>query len=159
MQPDYFETNWLRIKASLYSQCKKSIEAKFAEIEQLISGIREDGRSDTKSSMGDKYETGRAMAHLELEKALMIRSDTIRLDKMLHGLVINKKFNVIRSGCIVVTSLGNYFISAGLGRLTVDGIEYVAISPIAPLAEQLIGEKAHEIVEFNGKEILISNVF
>ena len=61
--------NGLKIKENLYLQCVDFVENRFQTIQKTIDEIQESLTSETKSSAGDKHETGRAMLQLEREKA------------------------------------------------------------------------------------------
>ena len=65
--------------------------------------------SETKSSAGDKYETGRAMVQIELEKNQAQYNKFLKLKnelKQIDPIVIKSK---IEYGSIVVTNNGNFF--------------------------------------------------
>jgi len=59
----------LEIKQQLFNKCLDAIDSRFQTIQNTISEIQESLTSETKSSAGDKHETGRAMLQLEREKA------------------------------------------------------------------------------------------
>ena len=56
------------IKKQLYILCADQLKAKIAEVRSAIALQQDSTKGETKSSAGDKYETGTAMTHLELEK-------------------------------------------------------------------------------------------
>ena len=51
----------MEIKEKLYTKCIQFIENRHQTIQNSISEIQESLLSETKSSAGDKHETGRAM--------------------------------------------------------------------------------------------------
>ena len=55
-------------KEALISLIKIILNEKISNLNKDINSLKESQKNDTKSSMGDKYETGRAMIQLELEK-------------------------------------------------------------------------------------------
>ena len=57
----------LAIKAALVAQLLQHLEQNIAETEQAIASAKESRDNESKSSAGDKYETGRAMMQIELE--------------------------------------------------------------------------------------------
>ena len=59
----------MNIKEELYNQCIEFVENRFKTIQNTINDIQKSLQSETKSSAGDKHETGRAMLQLEREKA------------------------------------------------------------------------------------------
>ena len=58
----------LELKKELYNQCSDFIEHRLLAIKSTINDIQESLDSETKSSAGDKHETGRAMLQLDREK-------------------------------------------------------------------------------------------
>ena len=59
----------MNLKEQLYNHCLEIVEKRFEMIQTIITGIQQSLLSETKSTAGDKHETGRAMAQLEQEKA------------------------------------------------------------------------------------------
>src|SRR5690606_37486162 len=57
------------LKQLLFDKCSEYIETRLSTIQSNIGEIQESLTSETKSSAGDKHETGRAMLQLEREKA------------------------------------------------------------------------------------------
>ena len=59
----------LKIKEALFSQCESFVNKRLQTVEAVLSSNQKALQSETKSSAGDKHETGRAMLQLEMEKA------------------------------------------------------------------------------------------
>ena len=57
------------IKEEILLNCKKFVTDKLEIVNQIIISNQNALQSETKSSAGDKHETGRAMLQLEMEKA------------------------------------------------------------------------------------------
>ena len=57
------------VKENLHLQCVNFVENRFQTIQKTIKEIQESLATETKSSAGDKHETGRAMLQLEREKS------------------------------------------------------------------------------------------
>ncbi|GAA4801623.1 hypothetical protein GCM10023330_04420 [Litoribaculum gwangyangense] len=57
------------IKQQLHEACLEFIDNRFQAVKKTINEIQESLLSETKSSAGDKHETGRAMIQIEREKA------------------------------------------------------------------------------------------
>ena len=60
---------FFEIKQKLLEACFHFVENKHKTISNSIASNKNDLFSETKSSAGDKHETGRAMIQLEMEKA------------------------------------------------------------------------------------------
>lgn len=51
----------LETKAKLYASCLKLVDERVSHIEDAMRNAQASANEETKSSAGDKYETGRAM--------------------------------------------------------------------------------------------------
>ena len=59
----------LTLKESLFQQCEDFVNTRLQTIQIILSSHQKTLSPETKSSAGDKHETGRAMLQLEMEKA------------------------------------------------------------------------------------------
>lgn len=131
-------------------------EEKINHFQRLIDDLR-DSNTETKSSMGDKYETSREMLQQEIRQ---IQSQLLVFQN--HQSILNRiKENPstnIALGSIVQTSFGNFVIASSLGEFIVEEVKYISISEQTPLAQQLLGKKVGETFEINQKEFQILEV-
>ena len=147
----------MQIKAVLYQQCVDYANHRLATIEKTISSHQEALSSETKSSAGDKHETGRAMLQLEMEKAGQQLASIQQMKETLARVDITKS-SLIRLGSLVETNLGTYFISISAGQLAVAGNNFFAISVSSPLGQLLLGKKEGDRLLFNEKEIIVNSI-
>ena len=125
------------------------------ELKELI----DQASSDSKSSAGDKHETGRAMmqqeqAHLgKLLSALEQQKATV--ERLNH----QSSSQVIADGSLVITSDKAFYIAIPLGKILVDEQEVHFISGESPLGAKLKGKKMDEQIEMNGVIHHIRSVF
>ena len=152
-------TNHIEIKKSLLSQCADLINDKIKVLEKMTDDIQSDANNETKSSAGDKYETGRAMMQQERDK-YEGQLDKARLTRAhLHRIKPDVTIGVVSFGAVVKTQLANYFIAISAGRMQVDGDKFYVISPQAPLAKSIIGKQSGDSFEFNDRQVKILEVF
>ena len=59
----------LTLKKVLFQQCEDFVNTRLQTIQTIIFSHQKALSSETKSSEGDKHETGREMLQLEMEKA------------------------------------------------------------------------------------------
>ena len=106
----------MSLKAALVQHCLSFLSQKIETIEDTISELKRSAASETKSSVGDKYETGRAMIQLEIEKNL----GQLKIWKSQYAEVEridpNKSSNRVVSGAIVKCSNANYFIAQACAK-------------------------------------------
>lgn len=132
---------------------KEKIQVLQNEIEQL----RRDISSDSKSTAGDKHETSRAMAQLEMEK---LGSQLLDYQKQLQWIKQLKTVENISSGEITVGSLiqltnGWYFLGLGIGKVEYLDNFVFCISVQSPLGMQLINKKAGQEINLPGLNLKI----
>lgn len=142
----------MNIKQQLYNNCLDRLQNQINTLEKAMERIQDAKNNETKSSAGDKYETGRAMMQMEEDKITAVLNETYTKLHQLQHLNIHTPSDCIQLGSLVMTSLRRYFIGVSMGRISLEGKLYFCISPEAPLAKGLIGKRLGEKVVFNGKE-------
>ena len=97
-------------KEAIYNQCVLLLNQKISVLQVEIKSIQADANKESKSSAGDKYETGRAMAQLQKDNASRQLVELLKLKKVLDELVI-KFHDVIQHGSLVFTDSLIFFVS------------------------------------------------
>ncbi|MEL7005982.1 MAG: hypothetical protein AAFN93_25130 [Bacteroidota bacterium] len=149
----------LTLKNDLLAACSKYIKGRIKTIQKAIQNAQSSANEEVKSSAGDKYETGRAMMHLETENNSIQLSQALDVEKALQQITVNTVTDKIRLGSMVFTSGGDYFISISAGAITIDKKQYFAISPSSPIGQLLINKSVGDSVSFNGRTIDINAVY
>jgi len=148
----------MTLKNQLRQKCIEFVSQKIKTIEDSIHELRLSANSETKSSVGDKYETGRAMIQLEIEKnGAQLKVWQNQLAE-LQPIDTEKKSNFVELGAVVKCSNANYFIAQACGKLIIDRENYFAISVSAPIFKVMSGKTAGEQFSFNGKVMTILEV-
>lgn len=106
--------------------------------------------NETKSTAGDKHETALSMLQLEQSRIAEHLYEAIDNKTIFMQLDLDESADVIRSGSLVQTSKGYFFISIALPKALIDGIAVIAISPQSPLGQKLIGHRNGDVIEMNG---------
>ncbi len=150
--------NNIKIKEPLFNQCTVFVENRLQSIQNTIAEIQESLLSETKSSAGDKHETGRAMLQLEREKAGQQLAEVQKLKETLSKIDITNTFKNVCLGSIVYTTQANYFISISAGKLTVENTDFFAISPNTPIGQLLISKSVGDQISFRNQQFTITNV-
>ncbi len=148
----------MTVKQKLYDHCCEFVENRLQSIMNLISDIQESLLSETKSSAGDKHETGRAMLQLEREKAGQQLAEIQKVKETLTKIDINKKGDTVRLGSLVYTTQANYFIGISAGKLTIDNIDFFAISPDTPIGQSLVSKGVGDEIIFRNQKFKIKNI-
>lgn len=148
----------MSIKQELHSQCLNFVENRIEAIKHNIEEIQQSLLSETKSSAGDKHETGRAMIQLEREKAGEQLREAEALKEVLFKVNPLSTTLKITLGSVVYTSDLNYFIAISTGQIRINGIAFFAISPQTPIGQKLIGKTIGDEVVFRDKTFKITKV-
>ena len=118
-------------------------------LEQQKKSLQKDLTSETKSSAGDKHETGRAMIQLEREKlGNQIREIELNYQR-LNTIKDVKTSTIISLGSIIFTDKANYFIAIAADFCEVNSKVFYCISSQSPIGKLLIGKKINESIMFN----------
>ena len=143
-------------KEKLINLIEIILNKKISNLKKEINSLKESQKNDSKSSMGDKYETGRAMIQLELEK---YHSRLGNNNEMLSNLLkINPylKPKTIQSGSLIQTNYGWFFISIGIGKVTLENnAEVIVLSPVAPLGRMFLNKEKNDCFSFQDRQYQI----
>jgi hypothetical protein len=145
-------------KEAITKQVLSFLEQNEANIKTEIANLRDGIANDSKSSMGDKYETSREMSQQEIN----------RLEQQL-GANRHQIFNLkavqqyqstikITNGSLVNTNIGLFFISISMGEIKVKDKSVIMISQASPLGQLLIGKMQNDVFEMNKREIKIIEI-
>jgi len=146
------------LKNNLYQQLQKILSEKMESIQEALATAKESRDADTKSSAGDKHETSRALAEIEIDKLEVQLEKTTQIFKELRTIDFNKKNEQVELGSLVFTNHENYFISVGLGKIEVNGEIFYSISLASPVGTALKWKKVGDKLVFNNRELVIEGI-
>ena len=146
--------DYLNIKKQLLEHCIQFVQQKKDTISKSIESTKNDLFSETKSSAGDKHETGRAMIQLEMEKAGQQLSEVNLMQEVLSRINVDKESEVACLGSLVKTTKGTYFLGVSVGKVIVKQHDYFVVSTNSPIGKQLLGKSVSDSIPFNQAEIL-----
>jgi hypothetical protein len=132
---------------------------RMATTKEAMRQAQEAANGEEKSSAGDKYETGRAMGHLQKDMHARQLAELVREMAALHAVNTEQLCREGRSGALLKTDQLAFFISIGLGKQLVDGVTIVFLSPQAPLARSLQDKRAGDSIVFNKETMIIRDIF
>jgi len=136
-------------KSIIHRQCLEIIESKMALLQNDLDELAAGAASDTKSTAGDKHETGRAMAQREQEQLAKQRNELQLQKNALHAIDPTDKGNRITRGSLIETDRGWFYLSIALGKIQAGNLTVLALSPQSPLGARFMGASAGAKVEFN----------
>lgn len=146
------------IKDQLIVQLDEVLDSRIFESQSALEATRESRDSETKSSMGDKYETAREMMQFEMGKFQDQLAKALKLKKALAQINTLKGYQKVEFGSLVFTNHGKYLISVGLGVVEMDGEKYFAISLASPIGKVLEGKSTGDMATFQNRTIEIVDI-
>lgn len=146
------------LKEQLHQQCVNYVQQRMDAAQQAIAEAQQAANNDTKSSAGDKYETGREMAQQETNRNLTQLNEANKLMVSLNRIGTASQSTIAESGSVVKTNLGNFYLSISAGNIKVNNDVYIAISMASPVGLKLKGVKVNDHFDFNGKNYFVTEV-
>ena len=145
-------------KQRLLQYCKTLIQERIDTAQAAMDNAQQASNSEEKSSAGDKYETARAMGHIEKDMhAKQLEANKIELAAL--SIVENSNNETAGTGAFIDCGQQLFFIAAGLGKITFEGKTIFVLSPKAPLAKLFFSKKKGDKIIFNSTEIIIADIF
>lgn len=137
-------------KKEVYEAVRKEIGLKSQMIQAAFDDLNSAVTDDSKSTAGDKHETGRAMIHLEQEKLSKQLTQVKLLNETFSQIKPDQKHTKTQFGSLISTNKGIFFFSVGLGKIKLDQKEVFCLTVTTPLGAVLIGKKVGDKISFNG---------
>lgn len=148
----------LSLKSLIYESCASYLQKRFEVMEHRLNELNDSLEAETKSSVGDKYETGRAMLHLEKDKQMQQLAVLLKHKKQLHGINPSTEYTMVEQGALVQTNQGTFYLSIPLGKLSVEGKTYFAITLASPIGQLLFQKKVGAKFEFRGRTYVLEAI-
>ena len=146
-----------QMKSELLEIIHQKISEKIQKLEQLIAETRA-SNNDTKSSMGDKYETSREMLQQEINNLQIQLNEHLKSQQILKNINPNPH-KIVTLGSLVETEKGMFFIAISLGELSFNQEKIFVISAESPLAKAMNGKKTGESFVVNNLSQIIKNIW
>lgn len=149
----------ITFKNSLREFCQSHLKQRIEVAKTIIDNAQQSANNEEKSSAGDKYETARAMNHLEKEMYTRQLAENLKELSLLHNINTNVLYDTAVAGTVVQCNGLSFFIAAGLGKQVVNGQQIIFLSPHAPLAKALLLKKTGDELDFNKSRMLIEAIY
>ena len=124
----------------------------------MIGALTEDSKNDAKGSAGDKHETALSMMHIEQEKLNHKLSEVLAQKAILDKIDPLKVLDTIALGSLVKANGIFLYLSTALPKVSIEGINVIALSPQSPLGAKLMGNQVGFTFEINGTSYCIESV-
>lgn len=148
----------VELKEELFQKCLDYVDNRTQIIQNSIKEIQESLHSETKSSAGDKHETGRAMLQLEREKVGQQLAEIEKIRAQLSRIKTTSTSKIIGLGSVIFSTQANYFIAISGREIEVDGTKFFAISPNTPIGLILMGKTMNDEIVYGSQHFKIVDV-
>lgn len=146
-------------KIALIGYMKELLDERLQVAWAAMEAAQESANDQSKSSMGDKYETSRSMGQLDrnmhARQYEQIRQERLILDRI-GASELPERAAV---GSLIDTTAGWFFISVSLGRLQFETTDLLAISSASPVGISLLGKKSGDKFHFMNQEHQVSGLY
>ncbi len=144
------------LKAELLAHCRTYMTSRVSRIQQNLRSLRESLDTESKSSAGDKHETGRAMVQLEQEKLGQQLMTAEKALQYLKGIDIKTKASRVHLGSLVHTTKSSYFLALSADVFRRGETVVYCISSKTPIGNLLLGAAEGDSFMFNNEKITIT---
>lgn len=138
-------------KERLIILIENHVDQRMANAKTAMDAAQESANDQSKSSVGDKYETSRSMGQLD-RNMFAQQFETARLERVfLQRIQYQENYQIVIPGSLVRSNSAWFFISVSLGKLCFEQQNVMVISGASPIGRSLIGLKVNDEFLFLGK--------
>jgi LPS O-antigen subunit length determinant protein (WzzB/FepE family) len=137
------------LKQALYDHCLAYVDQRIQTAQSAMEAAQQSANEESKSSAGDKYETGRAMAQIERDRHAQQLAEALKLKQELGAIDPSKTSASVGPGSLVITDRGTFFVAISLGKVLIEQTDYFVVSTASPIGAALRNRRAGEEVSFN----------
>ncbi|WP_336686087.1 hypothetical protein [Chryseobacterium bernardetii] len=134
-------------KQEIINIVRAKLTDKIQYFENLIAETRA-SNNDTKSSMGDKYETGREMLQQEINNLQRQLNEVLNQQGALQK-ITSEPSEKVQNGALVKTNRGLFYVSASMGEIIFENQKIMTVSSESPLVKAMFGKKMGDSFTIN----------
>lgn len=148
----------MTFKQKIYQYYLQLVQDRIDVFKDMIAALTEDSKNDAKGSAGDKHETALSMMHIEQEKLNTKLREVLNQKAVLDKIDSSVIAETIILGSLVKANGIFLYLSLALPKITIDGINVIALSPQSPLGTHLMGNKVGFTFEINTTKYTIEEI-
>ncbi len=148
----------ISIKNKAIEKISSIVNERIQEIESEIKETNDSKKNESKSSAGDKYETGREMIQQVLNNLESQLSKYKQMKNELDSIDFSTRLDVVKLGSFIKTNTSYFLIAVAIGKINIDNIKVYAISLNSPIGNILKGKKKNDAFDFQNREIRILEI-
>jgi transcription elongation GreA/GreB family factor len=148
----------MKLKQKIYNHYLLVIHDKASMLQKILDDLKYSGTNETKSTAGDKHETALAMLQIEQANTRAQLQEVLKQKAALEKINPALTVSVVLNGSLIKTNCGYLFMSIALGKAEVDKTSVIALSPLSPLGQKLMGLKMGDSAVINSATYLIESI-
>lgn len=150
----------MTIKKKVEDQIRLLLQLRIETAHKAMNEAQASANEEGKSTAGDKYETGRAMAQNQRDMNARQWAEARQLLETFEKATLGKSSNQIGVGNLVKTEGGLFYLGPGIGKMEMEELGTIwALSIQSPLGKLLLGKKPGDKLEWMGKTIHIQELW
>jgi hypothetical protein len=146
------------MKSTILTYVKTYLDQRMQTSLDAMNAAQESANGELKSSAGDKYETSRAMGHLDRDMHARMYQQTREERKLVERIDESLIYKKGALGALIKTSMGDFFLSVSIGNIKIDEKAIMIISPQSPIGALLMGKMVGDSFNFREKISLIESI-
>lgn len=145
-------------KEDVIEGLRTRLNSQLKDLLSSISSVSESIKGEEKSSAGDKYETARAMNHIELDRLNSSYQKALKSGSVLNALSVSEKHTSVKLGSLVTTSKRTLFFCGAIGKIQITDIDVLTMSMGSPIGQLFLGKKVGDMIQFNNASEVIQEI-
>ena len=148
----------MTFKQEIHQYYLQLVQDRIDVFRDMITALTEDSKNDAKGSAGDKHETALSMMHIEQEKLNRKLREVLEQKAILSKIDAASTAETIILGSLVKANGIYLYLSVALPKVSLEGINIIALSPQSPLGNKLLGMKVGYSFEINTTKYSIQEI-
>lgn len=145
-------------RIALLQHCKQIQLAHKLDYAKELQQLHEASAADTKSSAGDKYETGREMIAQNRTMIANHLEKTERCIETIDRMMSVKLANQVVFGSLVKTTMGWYLVGVSIGEIQFNEILVRTLTLVSPLGISLRNKGLGDVIPWRGSTFKILQI-
>ncbi|MCH7397006.1 hypothetical protein MM236_03360 [Belliella sp. DSM 107340] len=146
-----------QIKPALLARSQEILRDQIKDIQEQLKNLQQSSEIEEKSSAGDKYETHQEVLNQNRDLLQKRLSSTKMMLNQINAVPV-KPIATVEEGSLLEVPMGKVWVSVPMGKVNLDGVDYLLVSKESPLISALWGLKEGEEGEFRGSKVKIEKI-
>ena len=142
----------LDLKRQLHAHCLSMLQKRIEAIDLVMAACQDAANSESKTTAGDKHETGRAVAQLDRENHAVQRVAALQSLQALRHIDVGRRYDEADTGALLHTDKGYIFLGISAGSIELNGESCLLVSVDSPIGQAFLGAEEGDFIQFRERE-------